>query len=142
VTTLRQAIEIEKTEFFMPYAPVIRARSAGDLLFIAGCAALPLYHQHPHDPSVPVPEGITEQTRLAMENVQRCLVAGGAGWGDVVRMDYFVTDIAAQDAVGAALGEFLQGDLPTSTMVQVSSLVDDRLKIEINAIAVVSADSD
>lgn len=141
MNSLRQPIEVEKSDFFMPYAPLIRVKPGGDLLFLSGCAALPLYHAHPHDPTVPVPEGIGEQTRLCMENIQKCLDAASASWKDVVKLDLFVTEAEAVDEIGAVMGEFLQGDFPTSTLVGVTSLVEPRLKIEISAIAVVpSAD--
>jgi len=42
-------VEVEKTNYFMPYATVMRVRTGGDLVFISGATALPLYHQHPHE---------------------------------------------------------------------------------------------
>jgi len=44
----RQKVAVEETAYFMPYEPVIRVRG-GDLVFISGATALPLYHQHPHE---------------------------------------------------------------------------------------------
>ena len=32
----------------LPYSPSIRVRGGGDLLFISGSTAIPLYHKHPH----------------------------------------------------------------------------------------------
>jgi enamine deaminase RidA (YjgF/YER057c/UK114 family) len=122
----------------MPYAPVIRVRPGGDLLFISGATALPLYHAHPHDhEALDPPEDVREQARLVMENLGRCLAAAGAAWHDVVRTDVFVTDMRDQDAIGAVIGPYFDGDFPASTLVEVRQLVDPRLKLEMSAVAVV-----
>ena len=49
MTSHREFVEVGETDFFMPYAPVVRAKASGDLLFISGATALPLFHQHPHE---------------------------------------------------------------------------------------------
>jgi enamine deaminase RidA (YjgF/YER057c/UK114 family) len=131
-------VDVERTSFFMPYAPVIRVRPGGELLFVSGATALPLYHDHPHrHEELDPPEDVREQARLVMGNLGRCLAAGGAGWKDVVRTDVFVTDMRDQDAIGEVIGPHFGGDFPASTLVEVSRLVDPRLKLEISAIAVV-----
>jgi 2-iminobutanoate/2-iminopropanoate deaminase len=137
MTPRREPVTVEETDFFMPYAPLIRVRG-GELLFISGATALPLYHQHPHEHAkLDPPSDVREQTRLVMENLGRCLAAGGAAWGDVVRTDVFVTNMDDQDAVGEVMGPYFDGDFPASTLVEVRRLVDPRLKIEVSAIAVV-----
>jgi enamine deaminase RidA (YjgF/YER057c/UK114 family) len=134
----RVAVDVERTSFFMPYVPLIRVRPGGELLFVSGATALPLYHDHPHrHEELDPPESVREQARLVMENLERCLAAGGAGWKDVVRTDVFVTDMRDQDAIGEVIGPYFEGDFPASTLVEVSRLVDPRLKLEISAIAVV-----
>jgi 2-iminobutanoate/2-iminopropanoate deaminase len=138
VSEHRVPVEVERTRFFMPYAPLIRVRPGGELLFISGATALPLYHQHPHrHDDLHPPADVREQTRLVMENLARCLEAGGATWQDVVRTDVFVTDMGEQDEIGAVMGPYFDSDFPASTLVEVKRLVDPRLKIEISAIAVV-----
>lgn len=137
---LREIVEVERTEHFMPYAPVVRVRAGGDLLFVSGATALPLYHDHPHrhdllDP----PADVRAQTRIVMDNLTRCLEAAGATWADVVRTDTFLTDMDDQDAIGETMAPYFAGDFPASTWVQVVRLVDPRLKLEMSAIAVVPA---
>ena len=140
MNTHRVPVDVERTSFFMPYAPLIRVRPGGELLFISGATALPLYHDHPHQhEKLDPPEDVQEQTRLVMDSLTRCLDAGGAGWKDVVRTDVFVTDMEDQDAIGEIMGPYFDGDFPASTLVEVNRLVDPRLKIEISAIAVVPA---
>ena len=134
----RDVVEVEKTDFFMPYAPLVRVRPGGTLLFLSGATALPLYHQHPHEhDKLDPPADVQAQTRLVMENLKRALEAAGATFADIVRTDVFVTDMNEQDAIGEVMGEYFQGDYPASTLVQVGRLVDERLKLEVNAIAVV-----
>jgi 2-iminobutanoate/2-iminopropanoate deaminase len=134
----RESIEVEQTDYFMPYAPVIRVRPGGDLVFISGATALPLYHQHPHEHDVlDPPADIREQTRLVMENLTKCLAAAGAGWSDVVRTDTFLTDMEEQDAIGEVMAGYFDGEFPSSTWVEIKRLVDPRLKLEMSAIAVV-----
>jgi 2-iminobutanoate/2-iminopropanoate deaminase len=140
VSEHRVPIEVEHTDFFMPYAPVIRVRPGGELLFVSGATALPLYHEHPHCHDVlDPPDDVREQARLVMENLRRCLDAAGATWNDVVRTDVFVTDMDDQDAIGEVMGPYFDGDFPASTLVEVKRLVDPRLKLEVSAIAVVSS---
>lgn len=134
----REVVEVEKTDFFMPYAPLVRVRPGGTLLFLSGATALPLYHQHPHEhDKLDPPADVRAQTRLVMENMKRALEAAGATFADIVRTDVFVTDMNEQDAIGEVMGEYFQDDYPASTLVQVGRLVDERLKLEVNAIAVV-----
>ncbi len=134
----REVIEVEKTAFFMPYAPLVRVRPGGTLLFISGATALPLYHQHPHDhDKLDPPDDVRAQARLVMENLKKVLDSSGAAFSDIVRTDVFVTDMEEQDAIGDVMGEYFRGDFPASTLIEVSRLVDARLKLEVNAIAVV-----
>lgn len=136
---LIENVEVEKTEYFMPYAPVMRVRADGDLVFISGATALPLYHQHPHEFDKLNPPGdIRGQARNVMENLKKCLRAVGAGWKDVVRTDVYLTNMAEdQDTVGQVFAEYFGDHFPTSTWVEVKRLVDPRLRIEVSAIAVV-----
>lgn len=134
----RLPVEVERTSFFMPYAPLIRVRPGAELLFISGATALPLYHQHPHEhDQLDPPDDVRAQTRLVMESLTRCLEAGGASWPDVVRTDLYVTDMDDQDAIGEVMSRYFDGDYPASTLLQVARLVDPRLKLEMSAIAVV-----
>jgi 2-iminobutanoate/2-iminopropanoate deaminase len=143
VSKLREKVTVEETAYFMPYEPVVRVRPGGDLLFVSGATALPLYHQHPHEHAeLYPPEDVRDQARLVMGNLTRCLEAAGAQWGDVVRTDTFLTDMDDQDAVGEVMGEYFRGDFPSSTWVEVRRLVDPRLKLEMSAIAVVASRSE
>jgi enamine deaminase RidA (YjgF/YER057c/UK114 family) len=79
------------------------------------------------------------QARQVFENLRRCLAAAGAGFGDVVKLTYFVTDIAHLPAVRAVRNEYLDADhLPASTAVQVVALFRPELLLEVEAFALLA----
>ncbi|WP_223777814.1 RidA family protein [Streptomyces sp. 135] len=79
------------------------------------------------------------QARQVFENLRRCLAAAGATFEDVVKLTYFVTDMAHMPAVRAARDTFLDPErLPAASAVQVASLVDPAFLMEIEAFAVVA----
>jgi enamine deaminase RidA (YjgF/YER057c/UK114 family) len=76
------------------------------------------------------------QARQVFENLRRCLAAAGATFDDVIKLTYFVTDVAHMPAIRAARDEFLgTGPLPASSAVQVAALVFPDLLLEIEALA-------
>ncbi|MFJ8018450.1 RidA family protein [Streptomyces sp. NPDC096339] len=77
------------------------------------------------------------QARQVFENLRRCLAAAGAGFDDVVKLTYFVTDIAHLPAVREARDAVIAADrLPASSAVQVAALFRPELLLEIEAFAV------
>jgi enamine deaminase RidA (YjgF/YER057c/UK114 family) len=82
---------------------------------------------------------IVAQTRRVFENLSAVLAEAGAAWSDVVKLNYFVTDMSRVEEIRAVRNEFLDPDrLPASTLVQVAGLVLPELLIEVEAIVVVS----
>ncbi|MCX4820354.1 RidA family protein [Streptomyces sp. NBC_01142] len=78
------------------------------------------------------------QARQVFENLRRCLAAAGASFDDVVKLTYFVTDVAHLPAVRAARDEVIDaGRLPASSAVQVAALFRPELLVEIEAFALV-----
>ncbi|MFF8871506.1 RidA family protein [Streptomyces massasporeus] len=88
----------------------------------------------------PVGEGDPAvQARQVFENLRRCLAAAGATFDDVVKLTYFVTDVAHMPAVRAARAEHIPDDrLPAASAVQVAALVRPECLIEVEAFAVVA----
>ncbi|PPS72554.1 MULTISPECIES: RidA family protein [Streptomyces] len=77
------------------------------------------------------------QARQVFENLRRCLAAAGATFDDVVKLTYFVTDMAHMPAVRAARAEHIPDDrLPAASAVQVAALVRPEFLIEVEAFAV------
>jgi enamine deaminase RidA (YjgF/YER057c/UK114 family) len=83
------------------------------------------------------------QARQVFENLRRCLAAAGATFADVVKLTFFVTDVAHLPAVrtarDAALGT---GRPPASSAFQVAALIRPELLVEIEAFAIVGAPSE
>jgi enamine deaminase RidA (YjgF/YER057c/UK114 family) len=79
------------------------------------------------------------QLGQALDNLETVLRESGASLADVVRLNYFVTDvdafIAASEAAGRRLAD--AGCRPASTLLQVSRLAIPSLLVEIEATAVV-----
>ncbi|MFE1035973.1 RidA family protein [Streptomyces sp. NPDC058807] len=78
------------------------------------------------------------QARQVFENLRRCLAAAGATFDDVVKLTFFVTDMAHMSAIRAARAEHISDDrLPAASAVQVAALVRPEFLMEIEAFAVV-----
>ena len=129
-----------RRDVVMPYAPALLVRR-GNLVFLSGVTAAPVYHSHPHrDEEFDLPPGMREQATLAMENLKKTLEAAGCTLADLVSATRFLTDVDEQDDLNRVWAEYLGGHLPTTTTVEVSRLATHpRCKIEISAIAVTDA---
>ncbi len=78
------------------------------------------------------------QARQVFANLGRCLAAAGAGFGNVVQLTYFLTDIAYIDAVHEARDEFVDTSAPPAgSLVQVAALVRPEFLLEVQALAIV-----
>ncbi|MYM74128.1 RidA family protein [Duganella sp. FT134W] len=80
------------------------------------------------------------QVRQALLNIVAVLKEAGAGPEHIVRMTWYVVDkdeyVAAYKEVGAAYREIIGAHYPAMTAVQVSALVEDRARVEIEVTAV------
>jgi enamine deaminase RidA (YjgF/YER057c/UK114 family) len=103
--------------------------------FVAVAGQLPL-----DENGTLVGEGDPEaQARQVFENIRRCLAAAGAGFDDVVKLTFFVTDMAHMPAIRAARAAHIPDDrLPAASAVQVAALVRPEFLLEIEAFAVVA----
>jgi enamine deaminase RidA (YjgF/YER057c/UK114 family) len=76
------------------------------------------------------------QARRVFMNLALALRAAGAQPKDVVRLTFFLTDLADLGGVRIARHEFLgEGPQPTSSLVQVAGLVLPGARIEVDALA-------
>ena len=80
------------------------------------------------------------QTRQALENVKAVLACAGAGPEHMVRMTWYIVDRVEYNARLRELGEAYRAVLgkyfPAMTCVEVSALVEERAKVEIEVTAV------
>ena len=86
-------------------------------------------------------DDFVQQVRQTLENVVTVLAAGGAGPEHVTTMTWYFTDkaeyLANLKGIGRAYREVMGRNFPAMAAMQVAALVEDRAKIEIQAIAVV-----
>jgi enamine deaminase RidA (YjgF/YER057c/UK114 family) len=113
------------------YANGIAAR--GTLIFVGGQIGWNAIQQFESDDFI-------AQTRQALENVLAVLEAGGAGPEHMVRMTWYIVDRVEYNARLRELGEAYRAVMgkhfPAMTCVEVSALVEERAKVEIEVTAV------
>lgn len=113
------------------YANGVAAR--GTMLFIAGMIGWNAEGRFESD-------DFAAQARQALKNLAEVLRAGGGKPEHIVRMTWYVTDkreyLAAAQDVGRAFREIIGAYNAAMTAVEVTALMEDRAKVEIEATAV------
>lgn len=84
---------------------------------------------------------IIRQFEQALENFRRVLEAGGATPQDVVKLTIFTSDRAAYKANLSAIGQAYRAvfgrHYPAMTLVEVKSLFDEGILVEVEGVAVI-----
>lgn len=111
------------------YAPVVTV-VPGRLIFVSGLLA------RNQAGEIVGRSDMGAQIRQVGENLQAALQAAGAGLGDLVRTQTFVTDIDAFFKHVDVRMKYFGQALPTSTTIEVSRLSHPDFMVEIEAIAV------
>jgi 2-iminobutanoate/2-iminopropanoate deaminase len=85
-----------------------------------------------------VGEGDIElQTETVLEHVKTVVEEAGGDMQDVVKVTVFITDMGLYDRIHEVRRRYFEAPYPASSMVEVSALIDSRLLIEIEAVAVI-----
>ena len=109
-----------------------RAVRVGPYVHVAGTAAVDA------GGAVVAPGNAYAQTVAILGIVAAALERAGAQLSDVVRTRVFVTDIEHDwEAIGRAHGEVFRDIRPATSMVEVSSLIDPDMLVEIEADALI-----
>ena len=92
-----------------------------------------------------VSDTLAGQARQALQNIVEVLKVAGAKPEHIVRMTWYVTDkreyVAAYPEIGAAFRELIGSFNAAMTAVQVSALIEDQARVEIEATAVIPFDA-
>ena len=101
----------------------------GDTAWVSGTTSVV-------DGAVAHPGDAAAQTRQILGSIEASLERAGFTLADVVRTRMYVTDISRWAEVGRAHGEVFGHIRPATTMVEVASLIDPAMLVEIEADAV------
>ena len=82
-------------------------------------------------------DDLYSQTKFIILKIEKALQNAGAELTDVVRTRMYVTDISKWEEAAKAHAEFFGTIKPVTTLVEVSSLIDPDMLIEIEASAVI-----
>jgi 2-iminobutanoate/2-iminopropanoate deaminase len=80
---------------------------------------------------------IKAQTETVLEHVKTVVEEAGGGMEDIVKVTVFITDMGLYDQIHEVRRRYFEEPFPASSMVEVSALIDPRLLIEIEAVAVI-----
>lgn len=117
--------EIRTKNAPMPAGPYSQGIIVGNRIYVAG--------QGPLSPATgKVPEGIEDQTRQVLKNIQAILEAGGAKLDDVVKVTAHLADLKYFTAFNEVYKTFFKEPFPVRTTVG-SQLKD--ILVEIDVIA-------
>ena len=102
---------------------------AGNLIWVSGVVGMRA------DGSIP--DDTVAQFDIAMDALDACLRAAGGKPEHVVKVQVFLTDIAERTSINPRRIDYFGENRPASTLVEVSALVDPRMKVEIECQAAI-----
>jgi len=106
-----------------------RAVKIGNIIEVSGTAAV--------DNGEVVWKGNAyEQTKFILEKIKSTLESMDSGMNDVIRTRIYITDISGWKDVGKAHGEYFKDIKPATAMLEVKSLIDPDMLVEIEATAI------
>ena len=107
-----------------------RAIRMGNIVAVTGTAPVA------ENGEVFAPGDAYAQTRKCLEIIERALKQLGVGKMHIIRTRLFVTEIARWREFGKAHKEFFAAHPPATSMIEIKSLIDPQMLIEIEADAV------
>ena len=86
-----------------------------------------------------IPNDTAAQFDIALKTIDNCLRHAGGLPNQIIKVQVFMTDIKERELINPARIEYFGDNRPASTLVEVSALVDPRMKVEIEAVAYLNA---
>ena len=112
-----------------PVSHYCHAVKAGPIVWVSGIVGMTGDGKIPADTAA--------QFDIAMDVMDQCLKAAGAGPEHVTKVQIFMTDIKERPLINPRRIAYFGSHRPASTLVEVSALVDPRMKVEIECQAYV-----
>jgi enamine deaminase RidA (YjgF/YER057c/UK114 family) len=108
-----------------------RAVKIGNIIEVSGTAAV--------DNGQTIGKGNAyEQTKFILGKIKKTLESLGSGMNEVIRTRIYVTDISKWEEIGKAHGEYFKNVKPATSLVEVKSLIDPDMIVEIEATAILT----
>ena len=114
-----------------PVSHYCHAVRAGELIWVSGMVGM--------RPDGTIPDDTAEQFDIALAAVDTALRAAGGSPETVTKVQIFLTDISDRTRINPARIAYFGAHRPASTLVEVSALVDPRMKVEIECMAVAAS---
>lgn len=108
-----------------------RAVVDGDMVYVSGTTGYDYARME-------MPEDVALQTRNALGTIDKALREAGSSLNDVVRVRYYITDMADYDVIVDVLGQAFAEIRPAATML-VCGLTTPEMKVEIEVTARIGA---
>ena len=112
-----------------PISHFTDAVRAGGFLYVSGIVAVD------GDGRLVGGDDVVAQARQVFANIRAVLAAGGCGFGDVVKVTVFLTDVDDRPLVNPVRQQAFGDTRPASTLVEVPRLAVEGAKIEIECVA-------
>lgn len=114
----------------MSTSPIYSASrtASGALIFVSGQIPVDAHGQF-------VGDDFRAQANAVLDRITDVLAANGESLSAVVKLSYFLTDLADLPVLREVIAERLPDPKPASTLVQVSALIDPRFRLEVEGVA-------
>lgn len=119
---------IQIPDILQPVSHYCHVVEANNIIWISGLVGMNF------DKSIP--ESTKEQFDIAMKDFDICLNAAGGDFSTVTKVRIFLTNIKDRRIINPKRINYFGKNKPASTLVEVSALIDPRMKVEIEAEAI------
>lgn len=112
---------------FARYSHAVEIKAGARLLLCSGQLGIA--------PDDRIPDDAGQQAVLCFEAIGQCLAAAGMGFGDLVRLNAYVTDRAHMAPYMQVRDRYVADPAPASTLMIVSGFTRPEFMVEVEALA-------